>query len=325
MITVSEYMFPASSGELEIHVTEWVPAEIRGVVQIAHGVGEYGKRYDTFARFLCNHGFAVVANDHMGHGASVMPNGPSIYFGEKDGWMNAVNDMERLREITAKKFSEKPYFLFGHSMGSFLSRTHLIRFPGVLDGCILCGTGNPSGLTIAGGKLVANHEIKRLGKKAFSLCADRLVFGAYNKKFEPNRTAVDWLSASTSNVDAYVADPLCGGNTSLGLFRDMLEGLSFVMNKANIAKVDKSLPIFLIAGNEDPVGDMGKGVKKAFHCFQSAGVKDVSMKLYLGLRHELLNEDNAQEIYGDILVWLNQYCRNGDPAYNRQIMSNING
>ncbi len=313
MVNVSEYTFPASNGELEIHVTEWTPAdrEIRGVVQIAHGVGEYGKRYDAFARFLCSCGFAVAANDHMGHGASLIPNSPGVYFGEEEGWMHVVNDMEQLRKITANKFPGKPYFLFGHSMGSFLSRTHLIRFPEApLDGCILCGTGHPPRLMIMGGKLVVKHEIRRLGKKGFSSCADRLVFGSYNKKFAPNRTTVDWVSANKANVDAYIADPLCGGKASLGLFHDLLEGLDFITDQKNIAKVNQSLPIFLIAGSDDPVGDMGKGVQKAFRCYQKAGVKDVSMKLYPGLRHEILNEKNAQEVYEDILHWLDSHSKN---------------
>lgn len=310
MVNVLEYTFPASSGALEIHVTEWTPTdrEIRGVIQIAHGVGEYGKRYDAFARFLCSHGFAVAANDHMGHGASLIPDGPSVYFGEEEGWRHVVNDMEQLRKITANKFSGKPYFLFGHSMGSFLSRTYLIRFPEVsLAGCILCGTGHPPRLMIMGGKLVVKREIKRLGKKGFSSCADRLVFGSYNKKFTPNRTTVDWVSANEANVDAYIADPLCGGKASLGLFHDLLEGLDIITNPKNIAKVNQSLPILLISGSDDPVGDMGKGVEKAFRCYQKAGVKDVSMKLYPGLRHEILNEKNAQEVYEDVLHWLDRH------------------
>ena len=230
MAITSEFFFPSSDGKTLIHVNQWTPSErkILGVVQIAHGVAEYGARYAPFARFLCDHGFVVVANDHLGHGQSLIQGGPMVYLGEKDGWWNVVDDIESLRSRMAKVFPGKPYFLFGHSMGSFLSRTHLIRYPGRLDGCVLCGTGHQSPALIAGGKLIADREIRRLGKKAFSARADDLAFGAYNKAFAPTRTRFDWVSASEENVDAYIADPLCGGDTTLGLFRDMLDGLSYI-------------------------------------------------------------------------------------------------
>ena len=215
-----------------------------------------------------------------------------------------VDDIETLRAKVAKVFPDVPYFLFGHSMGSFLSRTHLIRYPGKLDGCILCGTGHQPAAVIAGGKLIADREIRRLGKHAFSVKADNLAFGAYNKAFAPNRTPFDWISASTANVDAYIADPLCGGNTTLGLFRDMLDGLTFITKQSNINQMDKELPVFFIAGDQDPVGDMGKGVRKAHDCFKKAGIRDLNIKLYHGLRHEILNEASRQYVYRDVLDWL---------------------
>ena len=306
MAITSEFFFPSSDGKTLIHVNQWTPSERRilGVVQIAHGVAEYGARYAPFARFLCGHGFVVVANDHLGHGQSLIPGGPMVYLGDKDGWWNVVDDMECLRSRVAKVFPDRPYFLFGHSMGSFLSRTHLIRYPGRLDGCILCGTGHQSPALIAGGKLIADREIRRLGKKAFSARADDLAFGAYNKAFAPTRTRFDWVSASEENVDAYIADPLCGGDTTLGLFRDMLDGLSYITRQSNMDKMDADLPVFFIAGDQDPVGDMGKGVRKAHDCFKKAGIRDLSIKLYHGLRHEILNEASRQYVYRDVLDWL---------------------
>lgn len=306
MAIISEYFFPSSDGRTLIHVNQWTPVsrEIVGVVQIAHGVAEYGARYAPFAQYLCSRGFAVAANDHLGHGKSLIEGGPIVYLGENDGWQHVVDDMEELRRRTAKAFPGKPYFLFGHSMGSFLSRTHLIRYPGRLSGCILCGTGHPSPAVIAGGKLIADREIKRLGKKAYSAKADDLAFGAYNKRFSPNRTKVDWISASEANVDAYIADPLCGGNATLGLFRDMLDGLTFITRQSNIEQMDKDLPVLFIAGDQDPVGDMGKGVRKAHDCFRKAGIRDLHIKLYHGLRHEILNEASRQYIYKDVSDWL---------------------
>lgn len=306
MSITSEFYFPSSDGKTLIHVNQWTPTDrkIVGVVQIAHGVAEYGARYEPFAQYLCSHGFVVVANDHLGHGKSLIAGKPMVYFGEKDGWWHVVDDIETLRAKVAKVFPDVPYFLFGHSMGSFLSRTHLIRYPGKLDGCILCGTGHQPAAVIAGGKLIADREIRRLGKHAFSVKADNLAFGAYNKAFAPNRTPFDWISASTANVDAYIADPLCGGNTTLGLFRDMLDGLTFITKQSNINQMDKELPVFFIAGDQDPVGDMGKGVRKAHDCFKKAGIRDLNIKLYHGLRHEILNETSRQYVYRDVLDWL---------------------
>lgn len=308
MISRTEYFFPSSDGRTQIHVCQWVPAveELRGVVQIVHGVAEYGKRYAPFAEFLCENGYAVVADDHLGHGLSQTEGEPPLYFGEEDGWWHAVDDLETLRRRTAELFPGRPYFFFGHSMGSFLSRSHLIRYPGVLSGCVLCGTGHPSALIVTGGKWMADREIRKLGKRAYSKKVDDMAFGGYNKKFAPNRTSCDWLSRSEQNVDDYIADPLCGGNASLGLFRDMLEGLGYITSRDNIAKMDKDQPILFIAGDHDPVGDMGKGVTKAARLFRESGVKDVELKLYPGLRHEILNEEEHRTVYDDVLRWLEQ-------------------
>ncbi len=309
MTVFSEYSFLSSNGETQIHVSQWIPSgqPIRGIVQIVHGVAEYGQRYDRFARFLCENGFAVVADDHLGHGLSILGGGPPLYIGEKDGWWHMVDDVEQLRRRTAESFPGRPYFLFGHSMGSFLSRSHLIRYPGRLTGCILCGTGHPSAMTILGGKLAADHEIARMGRAAFSPRVDKLAFGSYNKKFTPNRTSADWISANHENVDAYLEDPCCGGDVSLGLFRDMLEGLSYITRPHNIAQMSKEQPVLFISGDHDPVGDMGRGVLHAYRCFKRAGLTDVKIKLYSGLRHEILNEREAPHIYQDVLDWIEQY------------------
>ena len=306
----SEYFFLSSDGKTLIHVNQWTPVgvEIRGIVQIAHGVAEYGARYEAFAQFLCDQGFVVVANDHLGHGQSLIDDRPMVYLGDENGWEHVVDDMETLRERTVAVFPGKPYFIFGHSMGSFLARTHLIRYPGRLTGCVLCGTGHMSGLITAGGRFVADSEIRKLGRTAYSQKADTLAFGAYNKRFAPNRTTFDWLSVNEANVDAYIADPLCGGKTTLGLFRDMMDGLGLICRQDNMNKMDKSLPVFFIAGDQDPVGDMGKGVERAFACFKKAGMKDVSIKLYHGLRHEILNEKTCQYVYRDVLSWLEERC-----------------
>lgn len=311
MIQFSDFFFPSSDGKSQIHVNKWVPTQckLKGVVQIAHGVAEYGKRYEDFAMFLADNGYVVVANDHLGHGQSLIEDSPMVYFGEAESWWHAVDDVEKLRIMTHMDYPELPYFLFGHSMGSFISRSHLIRHGGKLDGCILCGTGFLNGLMIKGGKLVANIEIKRFGRQGYSDMADKLSFGGYNKAFEPNRTEFDWLSANSDNVDEYINDPLCGGRTTLGLFRELLDGLTYVNDRKHIETMSKEQPILFISGAEDPVGEMGKGVKKAYNEFKNSGIKDVEIKLYEGLRHEILNEKEYQMVYDDVLGWLDRHLK----------------
>lgn len=306
MLVRSEYFFPSHDGKTLIHVNQWTPLcrPVLGVVQIAHGVAEYGARYAPLAQFLCDNGFVVVANDHLGHGQSQIENRPMVYLGDENGWQNAVDDIETLRERTAQEFPHVPYVLFGHSMGSFLSRTHLIRYPGRIDGCILCGTGYMSRALILGGRGIARRESRRLGRTAYSEIADRLAFGAYNRRFAPNRTAYDWVSRDEDNVDAYLADPLCGAPVTLGLFEELLGGIGMVCRQCHIDKMDKTLPVLLIAGDQDPVGDMGRGVRRTAAAFQKAGVQAVSVKLYHGLRHEILNEKTARYVYRDVLDWL---------------------
>ena len=306
MSIVSEYYFPSSDRKTSIHVNQWRPltAPLRGVVQISHGVAEYGRRYESFAQYLCANGFVVVANDHLGHGLSVAPGTPRLFFGEQSGWDHVVDDVASLQERTAKVFPNLPYFLFGHSMGSFITRTYLIRYPGRVRGTVLCGTGQQSPVVLAGSKLAVDSELKKLGPTATHAKAVELAFGTYNKAFSPVRTPYDWLSVNEENVDAYLADPMCGGEITLGLFRDMLEGISFIGKSANVEKMDKSCAIFLISGDQDPVGDMGKGVLKVRDLYQKAGISDLSCKLYHGLRHEILNEKTRKFVYQDVLDWL---------------------
>ena len=307
MAVFSEFYFPSADGKTLIHVNQWTPLEapLRGVVQIAHGVAEYGRRYEPFAQFLVKQGYVVAANDHLGHGLSVAEGAPRVFFGEQDGWDHAVADMETLHRRLASLYPNLPYFLFGHSMGSFLTRTLLIRYPGGVKGAVLCGTGQQSPLLLAAGIRIANGEIRRVGAGGFSPRANQLAFGAYNKAFAPARTDYDWISANPDNVDAYLADPFCGEPVTVGLFRDLLGGIRFVGKAANVAKMDRNLSVLFIAGDQDPVGDMGKGVERAFHSFRKAGLSDVSLKLYHGLRHEILNERQRRFVFQDVLDWLN--------------------
>ena len=300
-----EFYFPSSDGLTPIHAVEWQVENPIGVLQISHGVSEYALRYEPFAQYMNSKGFAVVANDHIGHGLSLADGAAPLYFGRHDGWQHVVDDIYTLRDMTGKKYPELPYFLLGHSMGSFIARTYLIRYPGTLSGAIIMGTGQQSPALILGGRAFAKIEGRRIGFDRFSPAVDQLAFGAYNKKFAPNRTPFDWLSVNEENVDAYIADPLCG-DASVGLFFDMLGGIGFVGKQSNVNTMNVNTPILFTAGDQDPVGDMGNGVKKAYASFQKAGVRDVSLKLYPGLRHEILNESRREEVYDDLWKWIEQ-------------------
>lgn len=308
MANRKEFYFPSSDGKTSIHAVEWLPEGTPvGVYQIAHGVAEYALRYEPFAEFLNSKGFVVVANDHIGHGLSVAEGAAPLYFGEKDGWTHVVDDMFELRRQTGKKYPGIPYILMGHSMGSFLARTYLIRYPGSVTAAVIMGTGQQPGYMVAGGRLAAKVIGKKEGFDQFSTTVDNLAFGAYNKPFEPKRTNYDWLSANEENVDRYIADPLCGGGATTGLFLEMLGGIGFIGKQSNVEKMDKNIPILFISGEMDPVGDLGKGVRKAYESFRKAGVKDVTLKLYPGLRHEILNEKEKDQVYADIWAWVEKH------------------
>ena len=192
-------------------------------------------------------------------------------------------------------------------MGSFVARTYLIRWPGTLDGCILSGTGQESAATVSFGKGVLAMFGAIRGYHIPCKFFNDLSLGVYNKKFAPNRTGADWISRDNDVVDAYVADPLCSFLPTAGMSRDMMEGLQFIADRDNLAKMDPDTPVYLFSGDQDPVGAMGEGVRKVYGFFQDAGVRDVTMKLYPGGRHEMLNEINRDEVYQDVLTWLENH------------------
>lgn len=300
-----EFTFPSADGKTAIHTVEWLPEEPpAAVLQIAHGVSEYIDRYEPLAAYLTQRGFAVVGNDHLGHGTSVAPDAPRLYFGPPGSWQFVVDDLYSLRDLVGKEFPGCPYFLLGHSMGSFLTRSYLIRYPGTVDGAILMGTGQMAPALIAGGRLIAARECRRVGETHTSPVVDRLAFGSYNKPFVPNRTAFDWLSVNQENVDRYIDDPLCGESATVGLFREMLGALAAIRTPKNLRRMNASTPIFFISGSMDPVGDFGKGVQRAAESFRRAGVRNVQLKLYPGARHEILNDDCRETVCRDLYDWL---------------------
>lgn len=306
MPVFSEYTFPSCNGRTNIRVRRCDPdGQVRGVVQIAHGIAEHVERYDDFAGFLAENGFVVAANDHLGHGKSINEESELGFFAENGGWELVVGDMHKLHEQLAEEFPDLPFFLFGHSMGSFLSRTYIIRYRSGLTGVILSGTGQQPKAMVSAGKALASAEIKRHGAKYKSQRLNDLAFGKYNDGFAPARTVSDWLSRDEEAVDKYNNDPLCGYIPTAGLFRDLMSGLGYIGSQRNIDRMKKDLPVYFIAGDKDPVGEKGKAVLRVYQRFLKAGMSDVSLKLYHDCRHELLNELNRGEVCKDILTWIN--------------------
>ena len=303
MGTKQEFTFPSSDGIHQIHTVLWLPeGEPRGVVQLVHGICEYILRYEPVAQYLNDHGFAVVGHDHLGHGLTAT--GPEEY-GYFSDWNQVVTDVYHLRSQTGERFSGLPYFLLGHSMGSFVTRTYLIDHPGTLTGCILSGTGQETPLNVAAGKFLTGlGDPRKVNKLFFDLS-----IGGYNRAFRPNRTTDDWTCRDEAVVDARLKDPLCNFKTTAGLNHAMMGGLQYIANKANLARMDKDTPVYFFAGDNDPVGAMGKGVRKVADWFREAGVKDVTVKLYPGGRHEMLNEINKEEVFADTLAWIENHMK----------------
>ena len=298
-----EFFYASAAGGVPVHAVEWFPdSKPQAVLQIAHGIAEHILRYEALAAYLTDRGFAVAGNDHLGHGLS----GPEIRlsFGSEGSWDRVTEDMETLRRRMKKKFPDTPQFLLGHSMGSFLARTYLIRFPGVIDGCILTGTGQPAAALIAAGRFIAMEECFRQGADQPSYLLNALAFGAYNAPFAPNRTTHDWLSVNEQNVDCFLASPLCGGIPTGGLIRELLRGLQFIGKPGNLKRMDLSTPVLFLSGEDDPVGEMGKGVRRVFRMFSRVGMRDLSVRLYEKERHEILNESNREEVFRDLLLWM---------------------
>lgn len=304
MAKEQEFYFPSSDGIHSCHALEWLPdGEPRAVVQLVHGIADHIGRYGAFASWLAEHGFAVAGEDHLGHGKTA-GEGELGYFGPKNGWFLAAGDVYGLRELEGEKYPDLPYFILGHSMGSFLTRTLLIDHPGSVSGAILSGTGQEPPSVVRSSKLLCSMCCALRGPENRNALIHELSLGAYNRQFKPNRTSTDWLCSDPAVVDDYLSDPLCTFLPTVGLFHDLMEGLEYIADPKNLRKMDKTTPVYFFSGDCDPVGQNGAGVEKVAGFFRRAGCADVSVKLYPGGRHEMLNEINRQEVYQDVLAWL---------------------
>ena len=305
MPTFKDFYFNSSTGKNKIHARMCVPdVEPRAIVQIIHGIAEYIDRYDEFMSFLADNGIIAVGTDHLGHGKSIESEEQTGFFAYDNGWDYAVRDEEVLRLAMHENYPELPIIVFGHSMGSFMARTLLIRYPDAFNAAIISGTGNQGAPLVNGGLFMGNLVTGLKGAHHYSKFLNNLAFGSYNKIYDNPKTEYDWLSRDEATVQKYIDDPLCGLIPSCSLFRDMMTGVKFITNKKNLTAMNKDMPVYFMSGDMDPVGECGKGVQKAYNNFLEAGMKDVSIKLYPGGRHEMLNEINKDEVYTDILAWL---------------------
>lgn len=300
----------ASRGAGTIHGCRWLPEGApKAVLQIVHGIAEYIERYDDFAQNLTKQGIMVVAEDHMGHGRSVNGEGIQGYF--HGGWFTAVEDTMTLLRGTRAAYPGLPYILFGHSMGSFMVRTILCKYPDSgICAAIICGTGWQSAALLPPVITLIEQVCRKDGETKPSPFLQQLVFGSYNRRVEHPRTEYDWLSRDVKQVDAYIAHPMCGFTASAGLLRELMKGIRYVEKPENLAAMQKDLPVFFIAGGDDPVGSYGKGVRKAAEAFKKAGTQKVSLRIYPLCRHEILNEINKEEIYEDVTDWIWEQIRN---------------
>ena len=290
----------------QLNTTVFLPeeGEPKAVVVLLHGLAEHFGRYRRFAKALTAEGFALCGHDHLGHGAAV-PEGERGFFKNQDGWETVCRDAASLVKAMRKDYPTCPIILMGHSMGSFMARTIYLRSLAPIDGLILSGTGNMSGITVTGGKLVGKWIALWRGKDKVSPLLTSLALGAYDKPFKGEGKNA-WISSQKDEIARYNADPLCGFPVKIGMFLDMFDGLSYIFKKKNIRLADKTVPILLVSGKDDPVGDMGKGVTKAYKAFCDVGVQDVSMILYDGCRHEILNDSCREVTERDILAWLSE-------------------
>ena len=302
-----EFTYPSKDGLTQIHAIEWVPeTQVRGVLQIAHGMVEFIDRYDRFASFLSSRGFYVVGNDHLGHGKSVTDASQLGYFAKHDGNFCVLGDLQQLREDTRAKYPGAPYFLLGHSMGSFLARQFIEKFGEGLAGAIIMGTGYQPMATLDLGISLTGVLQQARGGHYRSAMINNMALGSYNASFEPARTKSDWLTRDEAIVDAYEANPLNQFVFTVNGYYNLFRGMRYAQRQVNLNKIPKDLPILVVSGQNDPVGEFGKGPKLVAQSYRDTGIRDVTLQLFPEDRHEILNELDKEAVDQFLLRWMEE-------------------
>jgi alpha-beta hydrolase superfamily lysophospholipase len=296
----SEFGFRADDGQ-NLLARRWLPERPpRAIVQIAHGLAEHSARYARLAAALNAAGYAVYANDHRGHGPKAAP-ADLGHFADEGGWDKVVGDLWTFNRLIAAKQPGIPIVFLGHSLGSFLGRGFLSQHSDALAGAALSGSnGRPPAIATLG-RIIAREERLRLGRRGKSDPILKMWFGEFNKPFKPARTAFDWLSRDEKEVDAFVADPLCGFPFTTQLAIDVLDALPRVTSRQSLAPIRKDLPIYVFSGERDPVGANIQGL---IGDLKAAGFSKLTTRIYPGARHETLNETHRDEVTRDLIAWL---------------------
>lgn len=303
IVSATEFQLGLQDGAM--FVRAWVPAgAVRGCVQIVHGMAEHGGRYARFATALNRAGFAVYAQDLPGHGRTARAPDELGHFADEHGWRLALQAIHAVQsEMRVRHPGHKP-ILFGHSMGALLSQDTLVHHGRELGACILSATTGDMGLMRAIGLSIMRTEIAWAGPRHRSPIAEQLTFKTFNRQFKPSRTEFDWLSRDEDEVDRYIGDPRCGFRVSAQLWADLLAYGARLREPARLARIPKSLPVLIVAGTEDPATNGAKGPTALERAYFKSGMQDVTLKLYEGGRHELLNDTCREQVTGDILEWL---------------------
>ena len=308
-MNTTNFTFLSNDGKTAVHAVKWTPedSEIKAILQITHGMVEFIERYAVFAEYLTSNGYMVVGHDHIGHGQSVASKEDWGYFCENNPSDVLVEDMHKLRVLMQQEYPELPYFILGHSMGSFLLRKYLAFHHEKLHGAIIMGTGFiPGSMTNLALKLTM-ITAKLRGSKYRSKLIQSLAFGADYKGFDMTGEHPEnsWLTKDAAIVKAYYNEPRCTFMFTVNGYKGLFEAVNFSCNPEHAAKISKNLPLFIVSGEQDPVGGLGKGVKQVYDMHKACGALDITCKLYENDRHEILNETDKQQVFEDILAWMN--------------------
>lgn len=301
------FYLPSVDGKRRIHGMQWGPSEeAKAVILIAHGMIEHIGRYEEFAEAMNEAGIAVIGHDHPGHGKTALPDRLGR-FDEENGAACVLEDMRKIAEYAKRQYPGMPRFLLGHSMGSFFGRRFITLYGDLLNGAIFMGTGSQPTLVLKAAQYLVKRAVARDGREACDEKLHRMVLGSYNKRFEKGRTEHQWLSRDEEENRRYEADPYCQFHFSNGAYEDFFQVMIDVKKEMQFDRIPKDLPVLFLSGAKDPVGEEGKGVKRAYTSLCRNGLTEVEMKLYPEARHELLKELNRDEVYRDIAEWVSRH------------------
>lgn len=288
----------------ELHLHQWEIDQPKAIMLIVHGMAEHGARYDHFAKYLNASSIGVYAPDLRGHGKTAGDVANLGYKEDGDFFKKTIGDIESLVDQLREKNKDIPIILFGHSMGSLLSRAYIAINGNNVDAAILSGTAGDPGFLAQVGMFIAKVIGMFKGKKTESPLLMKMSFGKYNNEFSPARTEYDWLSRDEAEVDKYSSDPFCGTTFTSGFWVGLLKGIQYINSNQAFGTTPKNLPIYIFAGDKDPVGDGGHGVRQVHAKYLDAGIENCELILYPDARHEMLNETNRSEVYQNISSWI---------------------